>query len=77
LLQSLHRDPSLRYSEPGRALLQWIFSHVRGPEGGEELAAEVHSHVLYTLAELARVCAAEWSAFADQLEQRIRESNVA
>jgi len=77
LLRSLRHDPSLRYSEPGRALLKWLFSHGRGLEDGEKLAAAVPSHARYTLAELARAYSGEWLGFAARLEERIREDGIA
>jgi ParB-like chromosome segregation protein Spo0J len=77
LLQNLKRDPSLHYSESGRALLHWLFSHAKGPDGGEELAATVPDHAVYVIAELARACAGEWLSFADRLEGQVRGSDSA
>jgi ParB-like chromosome segregation protein Spo0J len=76
LLGGLRHDPSLRYSEPGRALLKWLFSHSSGLEDGEKLAAIVPSHALYPLAELAKAYAGKWLGFAARLEQRIREDGI-
>ncbi|WP_199757610.1 ParB/RepB/Spo0J family partition protein [Micromonospora sp. Llam0] len=77
LLRSLRHDPSLRYSEPGRALLKWLFAHSAGLKGGDKLAAAVPSHALYTLAELAKAYAGEWLGFAARLEQQIHEDGIA
>lgn len=74
LLQDLNRDPSLRFSESGRALLRWLSSKSAGPDEGVELIDMMPPHCTYVVAEVARGIAEEWSAFADRLEQRQRSS---
>jgi hypothetical protein len=68
----LQRDPSLRFSETGRALLRMLYSHAMAPERWEELLAAVPPHSTGMVSDAARDCARAWSDFADQLEQRWR-----
>jgi ParB-like chromosome segregation protein Spo0J len=74
LLQGLRTDPSLRFTESGRALLRWIFS--RAVKSGERLdmAGKVPPHCTYIVADVARACADEWLRLADDLEQRSADS---
>jgi len=68
ILGSLRRDPSLRFTEHGRALLRWLTPRVSGPAGWAQFAEQVPPHARYALAELARACAEEWQEFAERLE---------
>jgi ParB-like chromosome segregation protein Spo0J len=70
VLQNLKADPSLRFTESGRALLRWLFRHTVGPEEWLHYADAVPPHSDYTVAALARIWAAEWTEFARRLEQR-------
>jgi hypothetical protein len=70
-LQRLMRDPSLRYSEPGRRLLRWLGLHARGPGTMEGLIDVVPAHCGYLVAALARDCARQWLELADALERRV------
>jgi hypothetical protein len=74
LLRNLNRDPSLRFSESGRAVLRWLFAHACGPDGWQQMIADIPPHCAYVVAELAYGCAAEWRNLADHLEQRISET---
>ena len=67
LVQSLRRDPSLRFSEAGRALIAWLNVHATGVDGWRDLLERIPPHCTYVLADVARACAAEWAAFADEL----------
>ncbi|GAA3199797.1 ParB N-terminal domain-containing protein [Dactylosporangium siamense] len=70
MLQGLQNDPSLRFSESGRALLRWIFSRAVRADEWTGIAEKVPPHLLPMIADLARVCAEEWRQLADQLEER-------
>jgi hypothetical protein len=72
LIQVLRKDPSLRLSEPGRALLRWLDTMARGPETCEDVVGAVPPHCAYILVELAVRCAEEWRDVASRLEQRLR-----
>lgn len=74
MLHNLNRDPSLRFTDSGRALLRWLFTHARDPDGWEQVVDEIPPHCVYIVAEVARDRADSWSAFAGQLQQRLRAS---
>lgn len=68
-LQRLMRDPSLRYSEPGRRLLRTLELHTRGPGDVQELINSVPAHCGYLVAKLLRQCGRQWLELADVLER--------
>lgn len=70
ILQSLERDPSLRFAEAGNRVLRWLAARLITEEEWAAVAATIPPHSVYVLARLARRCAAEWLAFAHALEQR-------
>jgi hypothetical protein len=70
VIRSLSKDPSLRFKESGRALLQWLVQHSAGLEEWDGLMATIPPHCTYALADLARECGAEWMAFAEELKRR-------
>jgi hypothetical protein len=74
VLGGLMRDPSLRFTDSGRALLRWLVSQTGGPEGWADFADTIPPHCLYQLVDLAKACATEWLEFADHLEQRTEVS---
>ncbi|WP_203856094.1 ParB/RepB/Spo0J family partition protein [Plantactinospora mayteni] len=74
MLDGLSRDPSLRFTESGRRLLHWLFSKAKGPEGWEEVLDSMPPHCAYVVLEVAIGCADEWSRFATQVQQRLRDS---
>jgi len=71
-LDQLSKDPSLRCTESGRALLRWLETHARGPRPAAGLIDTVPSHCGYLIADIARKCAREWQELATALEQRLR-----
>jgi hypothetical protein len=71
LLESLRRDPSLRFTESGRSLLRLLIEHTRVPPDAGAVLDRVPPHCAYIVAEIARGCADEWLKFAVQLEQRL------
>ncbi|MFF4170118.1 ParB/RepB/Spo0J family partition protein [Streptomyces sp. NPDC001744] len=69
VLDSLRRDPALKYSDEGRALIRWLETRiVREEESGLPLRAPAHQAP--KIAAMARACAAYWEAIATELEQR-------
>jgi ParB-like chromosome segregation protein Spo0J len=68
----LQRDPSLRFTESGRALLRWLDIRAAGPTGWQNMIDAAPSHCVYVVAELARRCADEWLDVARQLDDRLR-----
>ena len=71
-LRRLMRDPSLRYSEPGRRLLRTLELHARGPGAVQELIDKVPAHCGYLVAKLMRQYARQWLELADALERPSR-----
>jgi hypothetical protein len=75
-LRQLGKDPSLRYTEPGRALLRWLEAHACGPRRVAGLIDMVPSHCRYLIADIARQCAREWQQLATALEQNLRTGHT-
>jgi ParB-like chromosome segregation protein Spo0J len=71
LIDNLQRDPSLRYSERGRALLRWLQLRAVAPAEWEPLLDTVPTHCSFVLADVAHACAAEWEELAARMEERI------
>jgi hypothetical protein len=69
-LRTLRRDPSLRYSVTGRALLRWLHMTALDRDGWRRLAGDLPEHCADTVADLARGCATELRRFADELAAR-------
>jgi hypothetical protein len=72
--QELHRDPTVRYTQAGRALLRWLGEHALGPGEARRLARTIPPHWVGRLAAVARQSAREWQQLADELDQRERDS---
>ncbi|MER5771045.1 winged helix-turn-helix domain-containing protein [Streptomyces sp. NPDC001985] len=68
LLIRLTRDPSLRQSGSGRALLRMLVTHHADARVWERLPAEVPSHSVPAILTLARTCAADWAGLAEEIE---------
>jgi hypothetical protein len=67
ILAALLNDPSLRYSEAGRAVLGWLQAHLVSLEDSGRIVDAVPAHCTYPIAELASGCAHVWAQIADQL----------
>jgi ParB-like chromosome segregation protein Spo0J len=74
LLQDLRRDPSLRFTEHGRRLLEWLSVRAAGPGGLDALIDPLPAHCSYLIAGVARQCADEWLEAARRLERRIERA---
>ncbi|MBB5775403.1 hypothetical protein [Nonomuraea jabiensis] len=75
MLERLFRDPSLRSSETGRALLRWLTMHVKEVDKGKDLVDLLPPHSTILLAETARGLAQRWDRFAEELERRLGETS--
>ncbi|MGW7533040.1 streptomycin biosynthesis protein [Amycolatopsis sp. NPDC054798] len=69
IMQTLRRDPSLRFSEAGRALLRWLDAHVLAGQAAAPPAESIPRHCLGTVADLARHNARFWAAFGEQVDE--------
>ena len=68
LLDTIQRDPSLRYTESGRMLLRWLGPRVLVPDEFPLSLRRIPPHSRLNLGSLARSCAAAWIQFAIGLE---------
>jgi hypothetical protein len=73
VIQALRKDPSLRFSESGRALLRLLDGYVVLKEGTEKLAANIPSHCAESVTEAAYGCAAAWQQLAGRIVLPPRE----
>ncbi|MFF9003953.1 ParB N-terminal domain-containing protein [Streptomyces achromogenes] len=69
-LQSLRRDPSLRFSESGRELLRWLFLQYQAKAKYPHVVENIPPHLAETVAELAIQCSDMWRSLARELEDR-------
>jgi hypothetical protein len=73
ILVHLRRDPSLRFSDSGRSLLQWLDRYRVGMAGFIKIVEMVPDHCVGSVAKLARGYARIWTEVAEQLEERWRQ----
>jgi hypothetical protein len=71
IMQDLRRDPSIRFTEQGRKLLESLALRAAGPSGLEVAVESLPAHCGYLIAALARKCAEEWAESARRMEQRL------
>lgn len=69
ILSRLSSDPSLRYTESGKALLRWLTTRCIGPRGWQNVIHDLPPHCRQAVAKLARACALDWERLAMQLEE--------
>jgi hypothetical protein len=69
-LESLKKDPSLRFTDAGRSALRWLGLHAIDSQSWESLADGIPPHCTEVVAELARCSADAWQELALELEQR-------
>lgn len=69
-LEILRKDPTLRFTEAGRALLRWLVARTVAESDWTGLVDAVPTHTARLVADLARQHAANWARFAEELEQR-------
>lgn len=70
VLARMRRDPSLRMSQTGRALLHLLAAHLLTDEQRQDLVAGVPAHRAADVAQVARLCADRWLQFATDVEVR-------
>jgi ParB-like chromosome segregation protein Spo0J len=68
-LSFLRRDPALRYSDSGRAFLQWLAARRITVELWQETLADLPPHLNAAIASVAREYARAWAEIADELEE--------
>lgn len=69
LLEDLRRDPGLRYSDPGRALLRWLDARSVATDQIPVATDRIPAHCVDSVVAIARECARAWTAFAENITQ--------
>lgn len=75
LIQQLRKDPSLRFSESGRALLRLLDTATIAPREWDRLKQGVPPHCTQLIAAVARECGQALQEFAADIEQRPARSS--
>ncbi|MEU3627971.1 streptomycin biosynthesis protein [Amycolatopsis coloradensis] len=70
-LLELGKDPSLRFTDGGRALLRWLDAHTAGMEEWKQHIDHLPPHSLRTVAKLAQQNSVAWQEVLEYLEDRI------
>ncbi|MFD6077783.1 helix-turn-helix domain-containing protein [Streptomyces hydrogenans] len=65
----LANDPSIRFTDSGRALLRWLNGQAHGLAAGEQLLAAVPPHCAGALTEVMSHYAREWERLAAGLQR--------
>ncbi|WP_177221453.1 ParB/RepB/Spo0J family partition protein [Lentzea xinjiangensis] len=73
-VRALTRDPAFRLSEKGREVLRLLDAHSRISADWCALVDSVPAHARAVVADMARMCAHSWSAFAEVVQQREQAS---
>ena len=68
-LETLRRDPSLRFSNSGRALLRLLDGYVMVTEEAEMITRSVPLHCTGLVADAARAYAKAWQQLAESIER--------
>ncbi|MGW1432317.1 ParB/RepB/Spo0J family partition protein [Streptomyces sp. NPDC002431] len=71
----LYRDPSIRFTDSGRALLRWLNDQSSELPTAKRLLASVPPHCMRAAAEVARHYAREWEQFAETLQYTERRND--
>ncbi|GAA1947092.1 ParB N-terminal domain-containing protein [Kitasatospora viridis] len=73
-LESLRRDPSLRFTDHGRALLVWLHRRLVVVGEADRELDQIPAHLLPVVAELAQECADSWHRLSVELQCRARQT---
>jgi hypothetical protein len=64
-------DPSLRYTEGGRAFLRWMAGHCLGADEWREFIDAIPQHWLPEVGRIAASMSEEWGQFAERLGTKL------
>ena len=67
-------DPSLRYTEGGRAFMRWMTTHMMNTGQWREFADSIPPHWLDDISSVAEQASEEWRDFAEYLRSRRAEA---
>ncbi|MDN5898494.1 MAG: helix-turn-helix domain-containing protein [Brachybacterium sp.] len=73
LLASLRRDPTVRMTRTGRALIVWLHKHAVQCEDHQRLLEAVPDHCLEPMALFAGRLAERWALIASDLHERLEQ----
>jgi len=66
----LMSDPSLKYTEGGRAFMRWMIMHVSNTGQWREFADSIPAHWLSELSTVAEQASEDWRDFAEHLKSQ-------
>jgi hypothetical protein len=69
ILEKMRKDPSLKYSDAGRAFLAWLGTQMAAIKRWETFLDKIPRHFTEPLIDLACECAESWYSFAEELER--------
>lgn len=69
IIQRLRRDPALRMTDQGRQLLRWLNLHIVIDKEWDGLEPAIPPHCAMLVADLATICADEWTGIAKDLKR--------
>jgi hypothetical protein len=72
-LETPRADPSLRFTDVGRTLLQWMGVYAIGDQPGR-VADSIPEHCVETMVELAHRCAEAWTRLGNDLGKRVQNA---
>jgi hypothetical protein len=70
LVNALKKDPTLRFTDTGRALLRLLDSNSLNATTRAQMAVALPAHCLATVAKVARQHADSWRRFGQEIERR-------
>lgn len=70
MLERVARDPSLQYTDHGRALLRLIATTLAFDESSDRLSATVPAYSRESMVQIAETCAAAWMEFGQQVGKK-------
>jgi hypothetical protein len=71
----LASDPSLRYTEGGRAFLRWMAGHCLGADEWREFIDAIPQHWLPEVSRIAAGMSEEWRQFAERLGTKLEAAS--
>jgi ParB-like chromosome segregation protein Spo0J len=69
IAEKLAIDPSIRYTEGGRAFIRWMAWHAGAPDRWRDVVGSIPPHWLSVIAPIADSISKEWALFAEQLKR--------
>lgn len=77
ILRTLRSDPSLRFTESGRALIRVLDAQAGWARDAERVLDNLPTHCMSMVVSAARACADVWREFAEGVEARERDQRSA